>query len=244
MNDTLVDLVIVIPIYNEEGAIEKVIHSWTTELKKIGTNFEIHVYNDGSTDNTINILNNLIKKYDRLIIHNKANSGHGPTILQGYIDNCLISKWIFQIDSDDEMEAKWFSYLWDKRYKHDFIIGRRSGRKSPLSRKLVSLCSRIVVNLFYGSGVNDVNCPYRLMKADVFRPCFFSIPKNTFAPNVIISGFAALKKIKTFEIDIPHRNRTTGTVSIRKMSLLKGIIKSFIQTIYYRFSTTGHCLKD
>ncbi len=223
------------PVYNEEGAIEKVINSWTTELKNIGMNFQLHVYNDGSTDKTLDILKIIKKTNDHLIIHNKTNSGHGPTILQGYLENCEISKWIFQTDSDNEMGAEWFHRLWHKRHNYEFIIGRRRVRKGPLSRKIVSWGSRLIVRLFYGPGIYDVNSAYRLMKVNVFRPCFYSIPEDTFAPNVIISGYAALKKLKSIEIDVPYKIRTTGTVSIKKMKLLRGVMKSFIQTILFKY---------
>ncbi|MGA1876192.1 MAG: glycosyltransferase family 2 protein [bacterium] len=229
------DLIVIIPVYNEEGSIEKVINTWTTHLKRIGMNFEIDAYNDGSVDKTQEILDNLKKNISCLSVHSKSNSGHGPTILKGYQENCSRAEWILQIDSDDEMGAEHFENLWHLRDRYQFILGQRRGRESLPLRRFVSFCSRIVVHSFYGTGIHDVNSPYRLMKTACFQPCFFSIPKLTFAPNLIVSGYAALKKLNCCEIAVPHRNRFTGTGSLRNIKLFKGIIKSFIQTVCYRF---------
>lgn len=105
-----VELAVVIPVYNEEGAIENVINKWTKELNSLGIDFQIHVYNDGSKDNTLQILKHIAKKNNRLILHDKKNSGHGPTIILGYRENSNV-KWIFQIDSDDEIKPETFEDL-------------------------------------------------------------------------------------------------------------------------------------
>jgi len=233
MNNQKLDLAVVIPVYNEEGSIEKVINKWNTELLKTGINFKIHIYNDGSKDKTSEILNKLKKKNNNLIVHNKANSGHGPTILQSYCKNSY-ANWIFQTDSDDEIEAESFQRFWNYRDRCEFIIGRRTDRRNPLSRSIVSSVARTLVNILYGKSVYDVNCPYRLMKTSSFENCFFSIPKKSFAPNVIISGYAAWKKIKTAEIEVIFKPRTTGEVSIKKFKLFKAALISGLQIILYR----------
>jgi glycosyltransferase involved in cell wall biosynthesis len=233
MNKQKLDLAVIIPTYNEEGSIEKVINKWTNELLKTSINFKINVYNDGSTDKTLEILNQLKENNKNLIIYNKINSGHGSTILQGYCENTQ-AEWIFQADSDDEIEPKSFHKLWSYRDKYEFMIGRRCGRKSPLSRSIVSFFARLIVNIFYGKSVYDVNCPYRLMKVDIFKDCFFSIPKSFFAPNIIITGYAALKNVRDIEIDVFFKPRITGETSIKKLKLFKVAVISCWQTIFYR----------
>ena len=166
--------------------------------------------------------------------HNKTNAGHGPTILQGYRENYERCEWIFQVDSDDEMGPDWFYKLWHIRQDHDFIVGKRYERASSFSRKMVSLWARLIVNAFYGPCIYDVNCPYRLMRCSVFAPCFKSIPSDTFASNVLISGFAALNNVKTVEVHIPHRSRYSGRVSINKWKLLRCAVLSSLQTVKYR----------
>jgi dolichol-phosphate mannosyltransferase len=228
------ELCLVMPVYNEEGVIAHVIQKWTQEFTRLGISFNIHAYNDGSRDKSLYILHSLASKNINLIVHDKNNSGHGPTILQGYRDNSNV-EWIFQTDSDDEIGPESFEKLWSSRNQYDFLIGKRIRAHQPLQRKIVSSISRIAVRLFYGNTIYDVNSPYRLMRCAALKDAFMSIPDGTFAPNVIISGIVALKRLRAYEIPVAQSARTTGVISIRKWKLLKAAAKSLIQTITYRF---------
>jgi glycosyltransferase involved in cell wall biosynthesis len=234
--DGRLDLVIVMPVYNEQDAIGNVLNAWSRVLEGLGLRFRICVYNDGSSDDTAARLEGLRVSLPNVVVHSKRNSGHGSTIRQGYLENMDRADWIFQVDSDDEMGPDWFYKLWNIRHDHDFIVGRRFERQSSLARKVVSLAARLTVNACYGPCVYDVNCPYRLMRTATLRECFLSIPPRTFAPNVLISGYCGYHEIKTVEIHIPHRSRYSGTVSIRKWKLVRESVRSWYQAVRYRFT--------
>jgi len=229
-----IELIIVMPVYNEEKLIDKSVNSWITELDKLKINYQFHIYNDGSTDNTQGILNKLQSSYNQIIVCNKNNSGHGATILKAYNEN-LKYKWIFQTDSDNEIDAKNFKYLWKKRNDYDFLIGKRKVKKQAFTRKVISAISRITIQLFYGNCVYDVNSPFRLMRSESFEPIITKIHRKTFAPNMIISGMACVNKLKIFEKEVAYTNRQAGTVSLKKLKLLKAAFLSFYQTISFRF---------
>jgi dolichol-phosphate mannosyltransferase len=219
-------LAMVIPVYNERDAIGNVLTEWVRALEDLGIEYRIHAYNDGSKDDSLAILQGFSEmNQGRVFVHDKPNSGHGPTILQGYRDHVRNHEWIFQIDSDDEMGPEGFHLLWNERSEYDFLIGIRDGREQPLPRRVVS-----------GKSVWDVNCPYRLMRTEKFRALYDRIPSDTFSPNVIISGFVGLAKLRFYECPIPHRDRRTGEVSIRKWRLLRAAMKSFGETIAFRYS--------
>lgn len=231
-------LAIVMPVYNEEGSIENVVKIWTEELDKYEIDYTVFAYNDGSKDKTSEILHNLESKYPRLKCIDKTNSGHGSTILQGYRECSNNYNWIFQIDSDNEMGVEGFYSLWEQRNDYDYLVGIRDNRIQPLTRKIISIISRLTIKIFYGTkGPYDVNSPYRLMNTHIFKNLYNAIPANTFAPNVIISGYVAKKKLKFFETPVECKLRTTGEVSIKKWKLLKAAIKSFKETICFSFNT-------
>jgi glycosyltransferase involved in cell wall biosynthesis len=225
-------LSVIMPVFNEEGAIAKVLDRWLNELKRLKIDFRIHVYDGGSKDSTVEILNQYADRDSRVIAH-ELILPHGPTILFGYRQHCD-TKWLFQVDSDDEIGPEFFEKLWEKRNKYDFLIGRRIGRDSPLFRRIVSFFSRAVVRYLYGTGVYDVNSPYRLMRSEVFKDAFNKIHSDALVPNVIISGIACRNKVRILELPVEHKNRTTG-VSIKKMKLLKAAVRSLFQMIRYRF---------
>jgi dolichol-phosphate mannosyltransferase len=229
-----VELSVVMPVYNEVEIISNVVSKWTEALRKLEINFQIHAYNDGSTDNTLQVLNKLSLENKNLVVHDKLNSGHGPTILQGYRENSD-AEWILQIDSDDETFPEEFEALWKNRAKYDFLLGQRMRLHQPLARRLISLASRVIIRIFYGTKVIDVNSPYRLMKSCSLKDIFFSLPDNMFAPNIVISGLVSINNLRVYEIVVRQKERTTGAVSIKKLKLIKAALKSFQQTITYRF---------
>lgn len=229
-------LAIVMPVYNEEAAVCGVLEKWIRMLESLSVDYTIHVYNDGSKDRSLEILRSFSERFSKVAVHDKPNSGHGPTILLGYRQNAPQAEWLFQMDSDDEMGPDGFPSLWNRRQDYDFLLGVRDGRRQPVVRKVISLISRWCVWIFYGrKTVWDVNSPYRLMRSERFRKLFDAILADTFAPNVIISGMVARLGLRYCEQAVPHGDRKTGVVSIRKWRLFKAAVKSFKQTIFFSF---------
>lgn len=107
MKNKIYELGVVIPVYNEENAIRNVLDKWVSELNRLNICYQIHAYNDGSKDNTIKILNEYAEYCNKVVVHNKQNTGHGSTILVGYREN-TDKEWIFQTDSDDERDRNHF----------------------------------------------------------------------------------------------------------------------------------------
>ncbi len=228
------ELTVVMPVYNEEEVISVVLNDWIKELRRLGIDFELCIYNDGSTDETLKSINEIEKKNNELKVIDKPNSGHGPTVLLGYQE--AKGKWIFQTDSDNEIKPDQFQKVWEQRDDSDLIVGFRVDRESPTVRKIVSFISKWSIRLLYGKGVRDVNCPYRLLRNKKFEKTFSKIPSDTFAPNVILSGISCYKKMKIIEVPVSFSPRSTGEVSavLQKWKLLKVAILCWWQTISFR----------
>lgn len=231
-------LCVVMPVYNEQEAIGPVLVKWAEALDGLDLDYSIRPYNDGSKDASLAVMRETAKSLPRVDVRDKANGGHGHTILTGYREAAADGfDWIFQVDSDDEMGPEKFGELWARRAEFDFLVGIRDGRVQPLPRKVVSFVSRLCVRLFYGKSVWDVNTPYRLMRVTAFKDFYERIPLTTFAPNVILSGLAARHRLRCHEIRVPQHDRATGEVSIRKWKLLRAAVRSFAQTV--RFAVFG-----
>lgn len=227
-------LCVVMPVYNEEAAIGGVLEKWVAELDRLGIDYTIRPYNDGSKDGSLAVMREIAAKHSRVDVRDKPNGGHGNTILTGYREAAANGfDWVFQVDSDDEMGPEKFGELWAERRDKDFLVGIRDGRRQPLARKVISFVSRLCVRLFYGKGVWDVNTPYRLMRVSAFKGFYNAIPLTTFAPNVILSGLAARHNLRSHEIRVPQHDRMTGEVSIKKWKLFKAAVRSFLQTVGY-----------
>ena len=224
------ELVVVMPVYNEEECVVDVVRSWRRTLDSLGLSFRILVLNDGSKDGTQQALE-AFESDDSVEVINKANSGHGPTILTGYRQAVEMAPWVFQCDSDDEMSPDSFPQLWAQRESYDALFGIRDGRAQNVGRKLISATSRWTVRLLLGTGVTDVNVPYRLIRSSVLRDIVARIPDDTFAPNVLISGDVAKAGLRIANIPVPYQDRKTGTVSIMKWKLWRMAGRSFRQTM-------------
>ncbi len=232
MKDRKESLSVVMPVYNEQDIIEVVVRDWYDTLDSMDIDFVIRCYNDGSKDETGKILDRLGATLPRLVVNNQKNSGHGPTIIKGYLD-AAESDWIFQVDSDNEIAADQFARLWQVREGFDFILGRRSHAGFPASRQVISFFARQLIKFGFGASMEDVNSPFRLFRSAVVVPLIRSIPLATFAPNILITGLVEAKKLRVNEVDIINGQRLTGTVSIKHLRLLSVAVRSFRESITF-----------
>ena len=225
-------LFIVIPAYNEQDNIKQVVNDWYPIVEKFGTDSRLVVIDDGSRDNTFEILKELSKDMPRLTALTKPNAGHGATVLYGYnyaLDNG--ADYIFQTDSDGQTLPSEFEPFWIARNKYDITIGYRNKRRDGLSRIFVTKILRLVVYLCFRVYVLDANTPYRLMSAETLRENLKYIPDDFFLTNVALSAIYKKKRQKVHFIPISFRPRQGGKNSINLIKIIKvgtESIRSFI----------------
>ncbi len=204
------ELAVVIPVYNEEEAIKKVIDDWKIILP--AKLFDLIIINDGSTDNTKSILLNCKKKIKNLIVINKTNAGHGKAVCDGY--NFAIKKgykYIFQTDSDNQFFASDFKKIWNKKNNsnYDIILGDRFKRNDPFLRVFLSkVVLRLLLKILFGKYVVDPNIPYRLIKTDFMRKFIKLRPEKFIAPNIIMT----LQAKKVSFVRVKHAKRSYGEI--------------------------------
>ncbi len=227
----LLDLCAVMPVYNEEEIVGSVAESWLEVLDGLGIHYELVAIVDGATDASEQVLRATAERHRSLVVDAKPNSGHGPTILQGYRRGAVTAEWVFQTDSDDEMPAASFGELWELRHDVDAVIGIRTNRNQSAGRRAITRAARLTARAAFGCRLADVNCPYRLMRSSALAPLLAPIPDDTFAPNVVLSGMLARSGARLAEVPVPHHDRTTGAVSILGWRALRAALRSFGQTV-------------
>lgn len=222
-------LTVVMPVYNEEGAIAASVDVWCRLLDSQNLDYIVSVYDDGSKDGTKAILDQVAASNPRVRVTSHANRGHGPTILRGYSE--AETPWVFQTDSDNEIAPDEFPELWSKRDDYDFLLGYRHRRESPLPRRIITWVSLQTIRALFGSPLRDSNCPFRLMRTEKLRPMLDYLPPDAFAPNVILSGLASRFGCRIYQHPVVSVPRQTGTVSIVKWKLWKSAARAFLQTL-------------
>ena len=223
----------IMPAYNEEACVEDTVRACVAALADTGESFRVFVLDDGSTDCTPNVLRRFAGDPCVEVLR-KENSGHGPTILAGYRHVAHRARWVFQLDSDDEVPAANFAALWAVRHCTDAIVGVRAQRRQPLFRCLVTRGSRLAVRLLYGNAVADVNCPFRLIRGEVLVRFIDRIPADTFAPNVVVSGFLAKEGYRVANVVVPVASRATKTAALKGWKAVATGLLALQQTVAIR----------
>ena len=218
-------LYIIMPAYNEEANIEKVIGHWYPIVEKIGGESRLVVLNDGSLDDTYKKIQECEKKYPRLIGINKENEGHGATVLRGYHYAIEAgADYVFQTDSDGQTLAEEFGRFWNNREACGLLLGYRKDRKDGLIRVFVTRVLRLVLLFTFGVRIKDANTPYRLMKASQLQKVLERIPEGFDLSNVLMTVIYEKHHLGVQYYPITFRPRQGGKNSIN-MKRIAGIGK-------------------
>lgn len=223
------NLWVIMPVYNEEEAIEPVVNEWVNALNETKLNYTLCLMNDGSKDSTLLKINNLSQKYSSIKVVDKVNSGHGQTCVMGY--QMAIEQgadWIFQIDSDGQCDAQYFKNFIPLAGPFQCIYGVRKTRDDGMQRTIVSHFVSIFTFVATGKWVRDPNVPYRLIHRDILKQIAYSVPKDFHLANIYVSVRCA-KLSKIAWLPIHFRDRMGGTASVKTFSFVKHGFKLFKQ---------------
>jgi len=215
-------LYVVMPIYNEQASIGAVVREWKEMLSRVAPDHRILILNDGSKDNTAQVLAEIAAATPGVEVINKPNSGHGRTCVLGYGEAIARgARWVFQIDSDGQCDPQYFAAVWEKRNTHAAVFGKRVDRDDGAARKAISLFCRIATHIATGVPVRDPNVPYRLMRADVLQPAIAEFPQDFGLSNILVSVVLqkGLGRRMGF-VDIGFRDRTGGEPSVKWMKFV------------------------
>lgn len=226
-------LYIIIPAYNEADSIRNVIEHWYPIVEKHNGNGKsrLVIIDDGSRDDTLEIVKNEVRKKEFLEVITKENGGHGSSIYFGYQyalqEN---ADWIFQTDSDGQTMAEEFCEFWNARYDNDVIIGNRVNRGDGIARKIVGRTVRMVVRFIFGVSVKDTNTPYRLMHHKALEDAIRYVPKEYNLTNIALTSiFARMQRAGQIEMSflpITFRPRQAGKNSINVIKIVRIGIKA------------------
>lgn len=200
-------LSVVIPFYNEEDCIINVYEELHDSLtSKLDKPWEIILVNDGSTDQTTKIINQLsITHKECKAIHLRQNSGQSAALEAGFTfaKGALIAT----LDGDGQNDPEDIhSLLYVMESKNtDMICGIRSIRKDNIVRKLSSRLANNIRSNILKDNITDVGCSTRIFKSECLSQIKFFRNAHRFFPALfIMAGF------KVSETHVNHRPRAQG----------------------------------
>ena len=181
-------LCVVMPVFNEEAAVEQVFAEWLPALRRLGVEFRVLAVNDGSTDSTPELLRALAGANPELVVHDRPNAGHGQSCAHGYrIALQMGADWILQLDSDGQCDARFLPALWQASASHPVVFGHRLRRDDGWARWCISRSVSLVGLLAAGTWVADANVPYRLMRRDALERALADLPADFRLVNVLLA---------------------------------------------------------
>ena len=209
MSDKKKIVSVIVPLFNEEKTILKVLKQ-LSEIKKKFSNLEVIVINDGSTDNSMKILNNHDYLYDQIII-NSTNKGKGHAVRKG-MEKANGEYIIFQ-DADLEYDPndfyKFFNLI--EKFDADLIIGSRFvysefTRSHNILNKFGNTFITLLFNLTYNTTFTDIYSCYACFKKELINSK--SLKTEGFEQHAEILCKVVKKGNKFYEVPISYNGRS------------------------------------
>ena len=165
---TRYSLSVILPAHNEEAAIAETIHTVIDTLKALVQDFEVIVVNDGSKDATRMIVEDIAATDPRVrLINHATNQGYGAALVSGF--EAVTRDLAFFMDSDGQFDIRDLERFFPFIGEYDAVLGYRINRQDTWMRKLNALGWKMLVSAVFGLHVRDVDCAFKLYRADFFR---------------------------------------------------------------------------
>jgi glycosyltransferase involved in cell wall biosynthesis len=186
------------PAYNDAGTIGKMVRTAASVLPKFAADYEIVVVNDGSADETGEVLRKLAAEYEFLkVVEHKVNRGYGAALIAGFA-NCS-KDLIFYTDGDGQYDARELAILMEAFGENvDLVNGYKIRRSDPLHRVIVGGIYQHLMRFLFHLRIRDVDCDFRLFRRSLLMD----------APLSFDSGVICVEMMKKFE------NRGCRTVEV------------------------------
>lgn len=217
------DLTIVIPAYNEENSLEMFLPSLVNFAQN--NNYKIIVVNDGSKDNTLNVLMKFESQIT--IISHKVNKGYGGAIKSGI--KSADTEFVITIDADGQHVLEDVKLLHELIIEKDadMIVGSRAKQKSKnIYRNLGKFIIRSIAKLLLPLSIKDLNSGMKIYNTELAQNYIKLCPDSMAYSDIILLVFVNFKHL-VLEHDININERIAGKSTIRTMTAIDTIKEIF-----------------
>lgn len=201
------DISVVVPVYNEEGNIERLHRELTEALEDIGRDYEVIAVNDGSSDDTYSKLNAVQAKDSRWhVIHFRRNFGQTAAMSAGF--DAARGEIVVTIDADLQNDPKDIQKIIDKFEEgYDIVSGWRQDRKEPFFvRRLPSMTANRIISNSTGVKLHDYGCTLKAYHFDVAKGVKLYGELHRFIP-----ALASQMGVRVTEVPVSDRAREWGS---------------------------------
>ena len=157
------------PAFNDEGSIAKLIHEALEVAPRITNDYELIVVNDGSSDGTAEVLNDLASREPRLrVIHHARNRGYGGALRSGF--ESATKDLIFYTDGDGQYDVREMANMIPLMIEDvDVVTGYKIRRSDNRRRIVLGAIYKFLARRMFGLPIRDVDCDFRLMRREAIQ---------------------------------------------------------------------------
>jgi len=195
---------IVIPLKDEESNIEELVKELEPVMESIQQPWELICIDDGSTDRTLPILQQLQKTRPHMkIITFSRNYGQSSAFDSGF--KSAQGEFVITLDGDRQNDPRDIPKLIGAINGFDMVCGQRVNRKDPLSKKIISNIANAVRSRVCEDGVTDTGCSLKLYRSQCLKQIPLYEGMHRFLPALfLIHGFTI------GQVPVNHRERVKG----------------------------------
>jgi glycosyltransferase involved in cell wall biosynthesis len=224
MTDTALErprLTFFFPAYNEEENAAETVRRALDEIGPlVDGSIEVLIVNDGSTDRTPAIADELAAGDARVRVHHQANTGYGGALRSGFTG--ARGELIGFSDGDLQFDLREMSRLLerlnDPARPVDTVIGYRIKRRDPPHRIFIAKSYNAIVSALFGLRVRDIDCAMKLLRREVFDGLRLDADSPFLSAELLIKLRA--RGVRVAQVGVNHYPRAAGTntgASFRKI---------------------------
>jgi glycosyltransferase involved in cell wall biosynthesis len=201
------EISVVVPMRNESPNVERLYREVTASLSQFGRSYEILAIDDGSLDDTFELLARIQAKDPRVrVIRFRRNFGQTAAFAAGF--HHARGRYIVTMDGDNQNDPADIPAMiqMSEQKDLDIVCGWRKERKDPfINRRLPSLIANAIISYATGVKLHDYGCSLKVFRAEVVKQMKLYGEMHRFLPAI-----AAEFGVQIGEKAVNHRARTHG----------------------------------
>jgi len=221
-----VSISVFFPCYNEQDNITRVVEQALTVLEKLKADFEVIIVNDGSSDSTGQIADELAGQKDRVkVVHHRTNLGYGAALQSGF--KAATKELVFYTDGDGQFDINEMPPLLRLMEQYDIVSCYRLNRQDNLIRKINGWCWTKLVCLLFGMKIRDIDCAFKLYKREIFDN--IKVVSTGALIDAEILARAVRKGYRVTQQGIHHYPRTAGAQTGANLRVILRAFKELLR---------------
>ncbi len=157
------------PAFNDEGSIGSLVEDALAVLPALADDYEVIVVNDGSSDRTAEVLDEIARREPRLrVVHHGVNRGYGAALRTGFAS--ATKELVFYTDGDGQYDVRELAALRPLLAPGvDIVNGYKIQRADRWRRKAIGAAYNRLAHLLFSIPIRDVDCDFRLLRRRAFE---------------------------------------------------------------------------